>query len=167
MLLCHCKLSQPKFSAPIPGHQVVCNSTESGLSSPFTEILQDHHQLLWSGCVVMCCQVVKPEVRSDLSLLIESPASQLLTGCVESIEPLGVGVTHGRRHQDLRQEQTLDAKRLFQSTLSAYFSWCSIQARAATSGGIFAWSAWFGSFQPRITSCSGPTSGSVVFAQWP
>ena len=35
---------------------------KTGILSPFTEILEDHHQLLWGGCVVVCCQVIKPEV---------------------------------------------------------------------------------------------------------
>merc|ERR1719507_680878 len=72
MLLCHSELGQPEFSAPIP----------------LAKVLQDHHQLLWGGCVEMCRQVVKP-------------AAQLLTGSVESIEPLSVSVTHGGSHKDL------------------------------------------------------------------
>ena len=83
MLLCHSELGQPEFSAPVPGHQVVCNSLKSGndldfatplnlqLSSPLAELLQDHHQLLWGGCVEMCRQVVKPEVR--FRLIFEEP----------------------------------------------------------------------------------------------
>ena len=35
---------------------------KTGILSPFTEILEDHHQLLWGGCVVVCRQVIKPEV---------------------------------------------------------------------------------------------------------
>ena len=37
-------------------------------SPPFAEILQDHHQLLWGGSVVMGRQVIKPEVRFLLLL---------------------------------------------------------------------------------------------------
>ena len=58
-------------------HTLASNCLQQSLrhSSPFAEILQDHHQLLWGGCVVMCCQVVKPEVdpvfgKLYLSLLV-------------------------------------------------------------------------------------------------
>ena len=109
MLLGHSKLGQPEFSAPIPG-QCPVDTILNLTSSPLAEILQDHHQLLRGGCVVMGSQVVEPEVRFLLIfgenqifhfLKFDSPAAELLTGCVESIEPLGVSVAHGRRNQDL------------------------------------------------------------------
>ena len=67
MLLGHSKLGQPEFSAPIPG-QCPVDTILNLTSSPLTEILQDHHQLLRGGCVVMGSQVVEPEVRFLLLL---------------------------------------------------------------------------------------------------
>merc|ERR1712107_916006 len=72
MLLSHSEFSQPNFSAPIP----------------FTEILEDYHQLLWGGCVVVGRQVIKP-------------ATELYASSVERIKPLSIRVAHCGSHKDL------------------------------------------------------------------
>ena len=51
------------------------SSCLSCLYSPFAEILENHHQLLWSGRVVMGCQVVEPLMLDEdpfICQLIES-----------------------------------------------------------------------------------------------
>ena len=143
---------------------------KTGILSPFTEILEDHHQLLWGGCVVVCRQVIKPEFDNFGFQIKQSLNCSTCNRVVRKLrrthqttqyphgpwrEPQGSGDMIIKEGREI----------LCKKTLSAYFSWCSIQARAATSGGMSAWSAWFGSLNPRMTSCSGPTSGSVVFAQ--